>query len=212
MSRQTTWRIFSFCSPVAVSKTGRGGKVPAAPTSEDAKLRQYTVRVTDQQAAGGKRSLKFIDGPGQEHVFAPHVYYRCRFLEGRMVGRFALRIDARTRFRYQWRHYEGDYRSGPTVDVHPGGKLLHEARGKAGRELLTLPAGQWVRFEVACELGDDAAGTFDLSVHLPGRRKPETFRGLPCDKRFTRLDWIGLICNGAQATTVYVDDVAIRPE
>ena len=186
-----------------------GQTVPDATTAEDTKLRQYTARVTEEHAAGGKRSLKLTDGPGQKVVFTPHVYYRCRFDEGRMVGRFAVRIDKDTRFRYQWRHYEGGYRTGPAVDIHPGGKLVHEAKGK--RDLLVLPTERWIRFEVSCELGEKAAGTFDLAVHLPGRDKPTTFRDLPRDERFGRLDWVGLICNGQQKTTVYVDDVEVSP-
>jgi len=187
-----------------------GQSAPGATTVEDTKLRQYTARVTEEHAAGGKRSLKLTDGPGQEHGFTPHVYYRCRFTEGRVVGRFAVRIDKDTRFRHQWRHYEDGYRAGPAVDIFPGGKLVHEAKGK--RDLLTLPVGRWIRFEVSCTLGEKAPKTFDLTVHLPGRDKPKSFRDLPHDKRFGRLDWIGLTCNGRQETTVYVDDLEVRPE
>lgn len=186
-----------------------GERTPGAATVEDSKLPQYTARVTEEHAAAGKRSLKLIDGPGQEHVFTPHVYYRCRFTEGRMVGRFAVRIDKHTRFRYQWRQYEGGYRAGPTVDIYPGGRLVHEAEGR--RDLLTLPVGQWIRFEVSCELGDQAPKTFALTVRLPGRDRPATFPALPHDARFHRLDWVGLICNGQQETTVYVDEIEIRP-
>jgi len=190
-------------------RVGVGQRVPETETVEDAKHRQYTARVTEEHAAGGKRSLKLIDGPGQEHIFTPHVFYRCRFTEGRVVGRFAVRIDKDTRFRYQWRHYEDGYRSGPTVDIHPGGRVVHEGRGR--RELLTLPVGQWVRFTVSCTLGEKAPKTFDLTVALPGRDDPKTFPALPCDDGFQRLDWVGLICNGPRATVVYVDDIEIRP-
>jgi len=186
-----------------------GRRAPGATTVEDTKLRQYTARVTEEHAAGGKRSLKLIDGPGQEHAFTPHVYYRCRFTEGRIVGRLAVRIDRAARFRYEWRHYEDGYRAGPTVDIHPGGKLVHEAKGK--RDLLTLPTGQWIQFEVSCTLGEKAPKTFDLTVHLPGRDRPKSFPDLPHDARFQRLDWIGLICNGRQKSAAYVDDVEVRP-
>ena len=52
--------------------------MPGAETSEDRQARRSTrPGVTDEQAAGGRRSLKFSDGPGQQQPFTPHVYYRC---------------------------------------------------------------------------------------------------------------------------------------
>jgi len=184
-----------------------GNTTPNATTSEDAKKKQYTARVSDEQAAGGKRSLKFTDGPGQQHPFSPHVYYRCRFVEGRMVGRLAVRLDANAQFRYQWRHYEGSgYREGPTIFITPGGKLQH-----GGKTLLTLPVGQWVRFEVRCDLGEKPKPTFALRVWLPGASEPKLFAALPHDAGFERLDWVGLIANGQRACVFYVDDVEVRP-
>ena len=184
-----------------------GDATPNATTSEDAKKKQYTARVSDEQAAGGKHSLKFTDGPGQKYPFNPHVYYRCRFIEGRMVGRLAVRLDAKAQFRYQWRHYAGSgYREGPTIFIAPGGRLQHE-----GKPLLTLPAGQWVRFEVSCVLGGEGEPSFDLRVWLPGASEPRLFPALGHDADFERLDWVGLVANGQRECVFYVDDVEIRP-
>jgi len=179
---------------------------PNATTSEDAKKTQHRARVTDEQAASGKHSLKFTDGPGQEHPFDPHVYYRCRFTEGPMVGRFAIRLDAQAQFRYQWRHYEGNYHEGPTVFITPGGKVTH-----AGRELLTIPCDTWVRFAVDCGVGDLAAGKYTVRVWLPGATEPRVFAGLACDAAFTRLDWVGFVANGQRECTFYLDDIEVRP-
>ena len=184
-----------------------GDRAPNATTSEDAKKTQYTARVTDEQAASGTRSLRFADGPGQQYPFNPHVFYRCRFTEGPMVGRLAVRLDANAQFRYQWRHYEGSgYREGPTIFITPGGTLQHE-----GQTLLTLPVGQWVRFEVRCELGEKAKPTFDLRVWVPGAAEPKVFAALKHDADFERLDWVGLIANGQRDCVFYVDDIEIRP-
>jgi hypothetical protein len=183
-----------------------GATVPGPTTQEDAKLTQYTARVTAEHAAEGKHSLKFTDGPGQKYSFTPLVYYRCRFTEGRMTGRFALRIDAAGQFRYQWRQYANGYRSGPTVDILPGGKVT-----RGGKVLLTLPTDRWIRFEVACNLGETTARTFTLTVHLPGESDARVFADLPYDEGFSRLDWVGLISNGQRESTIYLDALEIRP-
>ncbi|NQT51653.1 chitobiase/beta-hexosaminidase C-terminal domain-containing protein, partial [bacterium] len=183
-----------------------GDTAPHATTSEDAKKAQYTARASDEQAATGTRSLKFTDGPGQQYPFNPHVYYRCRFDEGQMVGRFAIRLDAAAQFRYQWRHYEGGYHEGPTVFIAPGGKVQHD-----GKTLVTVPVGQWVRFEVSCGVGDDATGKYAMKVWRPGAKAPKVFDGLAHSPEFTRLDWVGFVPNDQRECVVYVDDIEVRP-
>jgi len=183
-----------------------GAPTPNATTQEDPTKPAYRARASDARAASGTHSLQFTDGPGQEHSFTPHVYYRCRFVEGRMTGRFAIRLDGNSQFKYQWRHYEGGgYHEGPTVFITPGGGVVH--RGKA---LLTVPAGAWVRFEVTCPLGDAATQTFTMRVWLPGETEPKVFADLAHDPAFTRLDWVGLIANGQRSCTFHVDDLEVR--
>ena len=179
-----------------------GARTPGAETSEENDT--MTARVTDEQAAGGSRSLKFVDGPGQEHPFNPHVFYRTRHRFGRVVGRFDLRIDAATSFYYQWRDYSGAFVRGPTVQIMPGGKLVHN-----GRELMTVPVEAWVRFEVECGLGDDGDGSFELRITLPGQDEVRAFPGLACEDGFRRLDWVGFVSPGEESTTLYVDTVEL---
>jgi hypothetical protein len=180
-----------------------GQSTPGATTSEDA---PFTARVTDEQAASGKHSLKFIDGEGQRYLFNPHVYYRMRFEEGRMVGRFALRVSAESEFYYQWRMYENSkFVSGPGVRVNQDGKLVH-----GNRELMTIPTNAWVRVEVAAPMGPENKGVFDLRVTLPDGTAKE-FASLEHDPQFNRLDWVGLVSVANHACVTYVDDIEIRP-
>jgi hypothetical protein len=183
-----------------------GGVTPGAHTDEDPKLEQYTARVSGEQPAGGRRSLRFADGPGQARPFTPHVYYRRTYADQRMVGRFDLRVDRTSSVYYQWRQYDDGYASGPTVTVQPGGAVVH-----AGKRLLTVPLDQWVRFEVACPLGDYATGAFDLRVRLPGEQTPHVFQDLACSADFTRLDWIGFVAKSDNEAVFFVDNVEIRP-
>ena len=181
-----------------------GETAPGTETQEDND--QMTARVSDEQAASGRHSLKFVDGPGQKHTFTPIVVYRTRFKSGKMVGRFDVRVDPITSLHYQWRDYQPGYSRGPCVRIQQGGEVVH-----GDETLTTIPIGEWVRFEVTCTLGDDRTGTFDMSVLLPGEQQPKTFRGLACDERFKELDWVGFVANGQEDAVFYVDNIEIRP-
>ncbi len=182
-----------------------GAPAPGATTMEEDDRR--TARVSDEQAAGGHRSLKFIDGPGQKHPFNPHVFFRTRFRAGTVRGRFALWLDENTTFLYQWRDYgRGRYRRGPTIQVRPGGKLVMD-----GKTLIDLPLRAWVRFEVVCQLGAAAPSGWQLKVFPPGGKTPRVFPTLPCEKGFRSLDWVGFVANGTRNTIFYVDDIAVEP-
>jgi len=61
-------------------------------------------------------------------------------------------------------------------------------------------------------LGDGSPGTFELTISLPGARRPEVFPNLKCQPGFKRLDWVGFIANGQQPTTFYVDDIEVTEE
>lgn len=183
------------------------GRPPAvASLSEDPKKKQYSARVTEEQAAGGRRSLKFVDGPGQTPFFAPHIFYHTRFEDGDMIGRFDMMIDAAAAFSYQWRQYdEGKYHTGPAVNILPGGRLTH-----LKKELAVIPRGEWVRFEVRCRLGE-ATGKFTMRVILPGSVAPLEFDGLACDAAFDRLDWVGFASKSEADAVYYIDNLAVEP-
>ncbi len=51
------------------------------------------IRVTDEAAASGRRSLKFTDARGPEHPWNPHIYYSPNFREGMIVGSFDLQMQ-----------------------------------------------------------------------------------------------------------------------
>jgi hypothetical protein len=185
-----------------------GGTPPQATASQDARLKQYHVQVTDEQAAGGHHSLRFSDGPGQAAAYMPHIFYRREFEEGRQIGRFDVRIDSDTSFYYQWRHYgEGNkYVVGPTVTVQPGGVVTH-----AGRRLLVIPISRWVRFETTCPMGEDAKGTFQLRVWLPDQEEPKIFGDLYQPKEFSRLDWVGIASLAKIDAVYHIDNLEVRP-
>jgi hypothetical protein len=67
------------------------GQKPDAGVSEENET--ATVRVTEETAATGKRSLKFVDAPEQRHGFNPHIWYSPGFKSGRVVASFDLRVE-----------------------------------------------------------------------------------------------------------------------
>jgi hypothetical protein len=97
---------------------------------------------------------------------------------------------------------------GPSLSVE-GGKLR-----AAGRELLELPAAQWVHFEVAAAIGGPRAapggpGTWDLTVSLPGAA-PRHFVGLPNGSaRFRALTWLGFSSMANAKAVFYLDNLAL---
>ena len=184
-----------------------GAKTPGATTTEDAKLKQYTARVTEENAAGGRRSLRFVDGPGQKASYTPHVYYRRTYREGLMIGRFDVYVDAESEVSYQWRQYDKGYVTGPEVLIESGGQVTH-----GGKKLTTIPVNRWVRFEVRCRLGDEADGTFDLLIQQAEGGETKRFTGLDCPADFERLDWIGIVSRAKNEAVYLVDNVEIQPE
>ena len=182
-----------------------GATTPQATTTEDAKLKQYTARVTDQNAAGGRHSLRFTDGPGQKASYTPHIYYRRTYREGTLVGSFDVFVDAQAEVSYQWRQYGKDYTTGPQILIEPGGHVTHD-----GKQLMTIPIGQWIRFELRWKLGDAVDGRFDLTV-TPAKATPQHFNALPCDSNFQRFDWVGFVSRSKNASVHYIDNIQIRP-
>lgn len=185
-------------------ETGKPGDRPSAGEIGE-KDPVLTARLSDEHAASGKMSLKFTDGP-EEPRYNPLVYYRVRFDTGRLVGRFSIFADQRTSFHYQWRDYSrGGYRRGPAIQINSGGEVF------AGeRELPRIPLGQWVTFEIVAPLGKQADGKFDIRLWTGDTEQPQEFTGLGYGDPLNEIDWLGLVANGHEDATFYVDDVSLR--
>lgn len=184
-----------------------GSVSPLASTYEDAIKKQYTVRVTEENAKGGKRSLRFTDGPGQKVVSTPYLYYRRRFETGVVTAGFDLFIDSKTVLSYQWRHYSSNYVTGPSILIGPGGVVSYR-----GKKLTVIPTHQWVRINILCLLGKEGTSQFELSIKEAQSTKTKVFKNLPYDTEFKRLDWTGLISQSKSKTVFDIDNIEIRSE
>lgn len=161
------------------------------------------IRVTDEMAAAGKKSLKFTDASGLEHVFNPHLFYTPRFRRGLAVLSFDVRMEAGAVLGHEWRDSAQPYRVGPSLRIDSG-KL-----SVGGTALADIPVGAWVHLEIACGLGKHASGTWVLVCTVSGQ-PPQSFRSLPCgEPKFNRLDWLGLVSLASNKTVFYVDNVRL---
>jgi hypothetical protein len=165
-----------------------------------------TLRVSDEQAAGGKQSLKFSDAPGLKAQYNPHLVYTPGYRTGTATARFAIRLGTRAVFFHEWRDSQSPYQVGPSLWFRDG----HLNVG--GTTLMELPVEQWIEVEVTSKLGRAADGTYSLSVTLPDA-EPKTFENLPfASPEFRHLDWLGFVSSATEAVNVYVDDVAVMVE
>lgn len=181
-----------------------GQRAPDAITNEENE--KATIRVTEEAASTGKRSLKFIDMPGQKFNFNPHMYYQTSFTSGVMEGHFDLRMEPGMQFYHEWRDITVWYKSGPLLRVLPDGTL--QANGK---NLMKLPHGKWIGFDIVCGLGKQSTLTYDLTVHLPGEAEPQRFTSIPYDPGFKAVHWLLFTAEGEQDGVCYVDNVRLAP-
>jgi hypothetical protein len=162
------------------------------------------IRVTDELGATGKRSLKFTDAPGLDQIWNPHLYYMPHFREGLVEHSFDLRLEKGAVVWIEWRDASHPYRVGPSMGVDAEGRLT-----ASKQQLLSVPLGQWIHFEIVCGLGKQATGTYDLSVTVPGE-PPKRFEKLPCDPACRQLEWLGFVSNATDYAVFYLDNMKLR--
>ena len=162
------------------------------------------VRVTDEAAASGNRSLRVADAAGMAHDYNPHFFYVPGHVAGVTRFAFDLRVEAATRMYVEWRSKGHPYRVGPSVQLRGG--AVHVG----GRKLLDVPAGKFVRFEMSAGVGADCTGKWDLAVTVPGE-KPRRFAGLPNGHPDWReLHWLGFSSTATGPTVLYLDSLALE--
>jgi hypothetical protein len=180
-----------------------GEKAVGATTYEEGEVAR--IRVTDETGAASKYSLKFVDAPGLQYRFNPHLFYATNFTKGVLEENLDLRIEPGAIMYHEWRDSSNPYRVGPAFSVTEDGRLL--ARD---RELARVPAGEWMHLTITCALGKEATGTFNLTVTLPGQ-EPRQFENLPCHPKFKQLRWFGFVADGDKSAVFYLDNLLLEP-
>lgn len=198
-------KYFLFTAPLHI-ETGFEDLLPGSTTLDAETLgesSEASVRVTDEDAASGLHSLKFIDAPGMAAEFNPHLVYHPYLYKGIAGCSFKLKLGAGTKFLHEWRDNDYPYNTGPSIRIDADGKLR-----LSGAEYIDIPRDQWIGIDVTCKLGKQADGTYDVKVTLPGG-KQVAFDKVPCAKHFNRLDYLAFISNATEHTIFYIDDLVI---
>jgi hypothetical protein len=191
--------------PMALHDDFEGTKVggkPAGANSVQVEGKGDAIAVTEEVAAGGKRSLKITDAPGLVNGFNPHYYYTPGHIEGVSRLAFDLRLEAGAVAQVEWRDKNSPYRVGPTIWIDKG-----KARFGKNEAEMDLPNDQWIHFEIVCGMGAKSTGTWDLTVTVPGQ-PPKVFRNLKHGSPdFKALEWLGICAQGREKAVFYLDNV-----
>lgn len=165
-----------------------------------------SILVTEEFAATGKRSVKVSDAPGLKSNWMPMLVYPTHFKQGVLSNSFDLRVERASMINYEWRDYsEGGYKTGARLSIRDATLSLD------GGTKMELPENQWVRFEIESGVGPDAAGTWSLTVTVPGQL-PRVFEDLAhADSGFKTLTWCGFSSLADKSTSYYLDNFNLKP-
>ncbi|MDP6113037.1 MAG: right-handed parallel beta-helix repeat-containing protein [Planctomycetota bacterium] len=165
-----------------------------------------SIRVSAEAYATGKRSLKFTDAPGLEHIWNPHMFYTPHLKSGLVTLDFDLRLEAGAVFTHEWRDSKSPFTVGPSLRINSNGQLL-----AGGKPIAEVPFGKWIHVKIACGLGKRATGKYSLSLATPGE-KARQFEGMPCAPTFRRLEWLGFVSLAEKHSVFYLDNVRLERE
>lgn len=191
------------------------GKLPARLSASPAD-RPDALEVSQDAAAGGRKSLKFTKTPGLKYGFQPHAYFASdRYTPGKV--RFACDLLQDTK--HPGECYVGlrdytfkrrEYLDGPSIVIKADGTVT-----AAGKPLTKVPPGKWAHLEIQLDLlppGKAAAApkTYRLAIGAAGET-PDVFDAVPyADPQFSQFTWFGFSSVGQPGSVFYVDNLRLE--
>ena len=167
---------------------------------------ECSIEITDEAGAGGsKRSLKFFKGEGATHDWIPHLTQDVEYHGKVVTASFDWRVEKEAHPRFEMRgHYRPmpGYSTGPSIEVHPSGKLV--SRDTA---VMDVPLETWFNVAMTLDL-KNSPEKFTLTVTIPDKA-PQTFE-LPCSATMKSVDWFGFCTFGKVGAVHYVDNLKIE--
>ncbi len=163
---------------------------------------KQAIRVFRGNEIPGGACLLFEDGPQFVHRYDPHIFGKISFDKGEVIGKFAVRFDAKSEFIYEWRDDERPYQVGLSLKISVKGVEVRN------RVLTKLVPGEWFEFEIMAPL-DDKAGAWRLLIS-GGQAEPQLFENLQLvNKGWKHLKWFGLISNSNEISQLCVANISI---
>ena len=166
------------------------------------------VVVTDEKAASGKHSLKFVDAAGLAQYHLPHVFYRPNLSDSiNMRLDFDLYREPGAMLWVEWRDCVGMRQNGPSIRIQADGKLLLD---QIPTECI-IPDGKWVHFRMADGLGKLCDGKWAVTITVGDETLFER-SDIPCDPEFTSVQWLGFVSYGNDPAVFYLDNLCFKPD
>jgi len=162
------------------------------------------IAVTESSAAGGKRSLEFVDSPDARRPFIPYLIMQPRRLD-RGKARFScdVRLEPGARVDIELRDGGQPFITGPSLRFAEDGDMLLN-----GKELTSFGIGEWLGVEITFNLGGNAPVCDVVIRKAVGE---ERFEGVAYrDPKFTECAWIGIISYSPDPAKFQVDNVKLE--
>ena len=107
----------------------------------------------------------------------------------------------------EWREYPGApyFHTGPRIAIRDA-KLT-----APGSPPLPVPVGQWFHVEMSASQGDQADGTWQLTVAFPGAL-PKQYDLKTASPSFRVTTWLGFVSDGTQPTVYYLDNLHLSSD
>lgn len=204
----------AFAPAVAVRPLGKGKVIVVAVDMGGASASGFTpvvggdtsMAVTDETAAQGRHSLKFVDGPDAPRTFYPDMEIRFASFGPPEVasGRLscALKLGKGARVHIEGR--ESKPRLGPSISIGRDGRLWAQ-----NKPLCEAPVGEWFRVSIDFRFGESER-SYDVTL-TPPDGAPRVFRDLPyIDTGFDGCDWFVIYGEGTDPAQFYLDDLRIE--
>jgi hypothetical protein len=163
------------------------------------------IVVTEETAAGGKRSLKVTDAPKLSKTYNPHLNWKVDYAKGKVTNGFDLRIDKKSVVDFEWRDWSrSPYAVAARFNIRDCKMSL------PGGATMPLPEGTWVRFDLTGRAGEKNGGKWSMTVKVD-KQSPRTFKDLSyVNPDFRKLTWVGFTSNATVATSFYLDNIELR--
>ncbi|MCF7847301.1 MAG: hypothetical protein K9M45_00515 [Kiritimatiellales bacterium] len=163
-----------------------------------------SITVSDEQAASGKQSLKFIDHPEAKKNGYPHLCLTPAFMDNNTV-QFAcdLLLDEKATVSIQFRKTpSGKGVLGPQLKI-AAGKIAC-----SGESLGSYSPGEWVHLELELRLAD---GNYTVWAKSSPDSKAQQKKMAFKDPAFSSCTWVGIISSGNTDSTFYLDNLVLKP-